>query len=452
MNLKKNLYLPIEFKHRELLSKLLLTSYASKAGFRVYVGSKSSIYRLIETKRHKGGIFFFKGGIDIDTIYKIKKNCDNFVILDEEMGTEKENYARIAKRRIWPNSEEYIDKYFVIGNYAYNASSNIFPRMKNSIKCTGWPRIDLWRKEHELLFAKQTELISKKYGKFILFVSDFGYNSKKFIDGTLNRIKNSKWKSLVNELSLEKERAKRTFREYNNFLKLLRECDKIKECPLIIIRPHPAEDIEAWFNFSKELTNIKVIYEGEITPWINASSGLLHRGCTSAIQAYIRGLPIGYYVTEKSAIVSGTPYSISQHLFTLDELLQFCIHSINISVKESDIKYSDEFTNMIHIEKDKFASELIIENLSKLKTNLEKKHKICLMDKLYNVFKLISSGLRTINDFIFKTEKNASTTTRSQKIPGGINKNEIEEFFHKVSSKEKFKVTKIFKDCFEIEL
>ena len=50
-------------------------------------------------------------------------------------------------------------------------------------------------------------------------------------------------------------------------LKILKNYDRMKNCPLIIIRPHPAEDIDAWFDFSKELTNIKVIYEGEITEY-----------------------------------------------------------------------------------------------------------------------------------------------------------------------------------------
>ena len=52
-SIKKNLFLPIEFKHREFLSKLLLASFALKAGFRVYVGSSNSIFRLIKSKSKK---------------------------------------------------------------------------------------------------------------------------------------------------------------------------------------------------------------------------------------------------------------------------------------------------------------------------------------------------------------------------------------------------------------
>ena len=56
-SLKKNIFITIEFKHREFLSKLLLSSFAIKAGFRVYIGSLNSIIRLINVKNQKGGIF-----------------------------------------------------------------------------------------------------------------------------------------------------------------------------------------------------------------------------------------------------------------------------------------------------------------------------------------------------------------------------------------------------------
>ena len=78
------------------------------------------------------------------------------MILDEELGTQKKNYAEVAKRRIWPGTEKFIERYYVIGKYGYETSYNIFPEMQNSIRCTGWPRVDLWRKENDFLFNKQT--------------------------------------------------------------------------------------------------------------------------------------------------------------------------------------------------------------------------------------------------------------------------------------------------------
>ena len=449
---KKFLFLPVEFKHREFLSKLLLASFASKAGFRVYVGSTNTISRVLNLKKYKGGIFFYKGGVDLDTLLKIKKKFDYFVILDEELGTEKKLYAQVAKRRIWPNTEKYTDRYFVIGKHGYEVSRDIFPEMKNSVRCTGWPRVDLWRKENEFLFKDKTESISKRYGKYVLFVSDFGYNSEKIINDRLEGIKNSNWKSLKNELSIRKKFSDNTFKEYNQFLKILKNYDRMKNCPLIIIRPHPAEDIDAWFDFSKELTNIKVIYEGEITPWINASSGILHRGCTSAIQAHMQGLPVGYFVAEKSNIQEGTPHSISQHLFTIDDLFQFCKRAISNNNKRNLITYHDEFKKMIYIENDKLASELIVEDLLKLQTIHEPSYQTNSKDLMIDILLNIKSNIKKLSKHFLKNKQKIGITPEAVKIPNGITKHEIEDFFNKLDLNQRFKVRQIFKDCIEIEI
>jgi hypothetical protein len=39
---------------------------------------------------------------------------------------------------------------------------------------------------------------------------------------------------------------------------------------------------------------IRVVYEGEVGPWLLASRALLHTGCTTAVQAVAYGVPCGY--------------------------------------------------------------------------------------------------------------------------------------------------------------
>lgn len=446
---KKHLYIAIEFKYREFFSKILLAFFALKAGFRVYIGSSQSIFKLIKLKNQKGGIFFFKGGLELDRVIDLKKKCDQFVILDEELGTEKKNYAIIARKRIWPGTEKLIDRYYVIGKYGYEASKTVFPEMQNSIKCTGWPRVDLWKKKNEFLFKKETDLIKKKYGSFILFSSDFGSISQEYIDSLLREYKNSNWKSLRDEFPVIEKWANETFKEFNKFFKILKEYDKIEGLPLIIIRPHPAEDIDTWFKLSKELKNIKVVYEGEITPWINASSGVLHRGCAVAIQAHMRGLPVGHFVSKNEKLTE-TPYKISQHLFTLDDIVQFCEIATN-NKEISSIKYHSEFKEMIYLDNDKLAAELIIEDLLKLKTSNEINFKKSFKNIIIDLF--ISTKLLIINfiRYFFRFNKQLGVAPQSRKIPGGINDHEVEGFLNLLDNNKKFKVRKVLKDCIEID-
>lgn len=446
---KKNLFLPIEFKYREFLSKIFFLSYAIKLGFRVYIGSSESIFRLIKSKKKRGGIFFFKGGLEPKPLENLKKKCDSFVVLDEELGTVKKDFAKTAKGRIWPDTEKFIDRYYVIGKYGFEASKNIFPKLKKNIRCTGWPRVDLWRKENDFLFKKDTQLIKKKYGNFILFSSDFGYNSKKIIKQRLKVYQNSEWKSKRKQYILEKERAKKTFEEFNYFKKLFEDYDKIKGSPLIIIRPHPAEDIEAWHHFAKNINNVKVVYEGETTPWINASSGIIHRGCSAAIQGHMRGLPIGFYVT-KNAKINETPYKISKHIYSLKQLITFCSIAIK-NTKLNRVKYHEEFKKMIYVKKNKFASELIAKDLLKLKTNKELTYKINLKDQLFDIFLNFKIFIKKVIKFFFKIEDNLGVVPPFRKIPGGITHQEVKNFLFLIEKNKKIKVKKIFKDCLEIE-
>ncbi len=444
---KKNLFLPIEFKNREFFSKLLLASFAIKYGFRVYIGSTDSIFRLIKTKKKREGIFFFKGGLELNILNELKKKCDHFVILDEELGTLIDDYAKIAKLRIWPGTEKFIERYYVIGNHGYETSINCFDEMKKSIRCTGWPRIDLWRKENEFLFKTKTDLIYKKYGNYILFSSDFGYNSEKTIQDRLNSFKKSEWQSIRDEFLIEEKTSYKVLSEFNQLLKILKQYDDVEGIPPIIVRPHPTDDFGVWQKFAKDLKNIKVIYDGEITPWINASSGLIHRGCTSTIQAHMRGLPLGHIIS-KNAKINELPYLISKHLYTADDLINFCKNAFYNKDNEQ-ITLHEEFRKIIKIEKDKFSSEEIIKDLLELKTNKQSNYVTNYKDKIKDLY-LNSKYIvkKYIKNFL-RFEQNLAIASETIKIPGGINEKEVKDFLLRLSN-QKFIAKKIFKNCIEI--
>ena len=73
---------------------------------------------------------------------------------------------------------------------------------------------------------------------------------------------------------------------------------------MIIVRPHPAEDHKVWLEKTSDLKKTKVVYQGEITPWLLASKGLLHRGCTTAIQASISEVKTGFLASYWTRIVT----------------------------------------------------------------------------------------------------------------------------------------------------
>ena len=63
--LKPHIYMPIEIMVRELNSKVFFSFKASNKGYRIYLGTKKGIDRLLEEKKNnvKSGIYFKTGSI-----------------------------------------------------------------------------------------------------------------------------------------------------------------------------------------------------------------------------------------------------------------------------------------------------------------------------------------------------------------------------------------------------
>ena len=220
---KVTIYIPIEIKVRELNSHILLSKFASESGMRIYIGSKNSIKRLLKRKNNKAGIFIYKGGMEIPELLEIKEKIQKFIILDQEISPSTLDFKKEMRLRVWPGSEKYIDNYYSIGRLAYEAGVDVFKNSSLNIIKTGWPRIDLLRSEFKFLYKKKVEKIKKQYGNFILFSSDFGYNSIKKKNDFHTWMKNSKWENVQNVIEHEMNEATNTldeFRAHIDFFKV----------------------------------------------------------------------------------------------------------------------------------------------------------------------------------------------------------------------------------------
>jgi surface carbohydrate biosynthesis protein len=447
---KISIFLPIEIKTRELLAKVILAKFIisnPKKNSRCYIGSKSSIDRLLSLKKTNSGIFLYKGGLSINKLKKIKEKVEKFLILDEEIGPASINLEKDMPIRLWDGSEKYIDRYYTIGKNVDSLARKLLPKLKNKIILTGWPRVDLWKKEFRYIYRNSTENIRKKYGKFILFSSDFGYNSQTRIHDIKNQFKKSEWKILQEILPDEMNWAKNIFLEFKKIIKMMQELDERSDIPQIIIRPHPAEDLEEWKKISKSFKRIKVIYKDDISPWIYASSAVLHRGCTSAVQTFMAGINTGYIVCNKELIRNALPYKISDHLYDLNDIIEFCKKNID---REPIIpnNYSNDFNNTIHLEK-KYAFELIAKDMLEFDITEDQPYHPGTKDNIYD---LIFSIKKKIIGYVLKYKKIFFTSgSTPQKIYDGISKKEIIKILENFNINHNFKVRQVLKDCVVIE-
>ena len=199
--------------------------------------------------------------------------------------------------------------------------------------------------------------------KYILFVSDFGQNSKNiFIQKIIIKIfkNNKKLQNRINKTCLDQ------FNEFNKVSDLFLDLDKDSSIPMIIIRPHPSEDHEPWERISKKLKKFKVVLEGEISPWINGSKAILHRGCSTSIQAYLGDIPQGYIVTNKKKIRKSTTLQSFRETFFFQRCKKNFVKMYLVR-KNNKSKNSlrKNLEQIIHIEK-KYASEIIINDIIKM--------------------------------------------------------------------------------------
>jgi surface carbohydrate biosynthesis protein len=445
-----NLFLPIEVKPREFNSKLFLSAIAAKNGFRCYIGSKPAINKTLNFKNTSAGIYFSNNSKTERELDYYKNKANKYLILDEELSPERKEYTEILAERIWPGSESRIDRYYVVGLNAYKAAKKHFGSMDTVVRLTGWPRVDLWRKNFKKIYSKETNEIKNKYGNFILFSSDFNWISKKKINDTIELYKNYGWESLKEWV--KNEDFENTFNEFQIFIKIFKILDDDNSCPLIIIRPHPNDDLVEWERIANLFKRIKVIYKGDISPWMYASSALLHRGCTTGIQAYMAGIPTGYVVTKEEWIRNNTTYDLSEKLYGNQELIKFCKKAI-ISKPLVPESYSKEFNNQLHVNK-LLAVEYIVKDMLTLGVKSEKMIYINILDIIINELKkIIRSALNKINKIIKMNneEHSIGIAPKEQKMQGGIRIREIKEYLKRLDPNTKYFVKHVIDDCVMIE-
>ena len=430
--LKKHLYIPVEIKPREYVSNLLLIDKAIDKNFRCYLGSKSSINRLVMYSNEINGIYFSKCSFVEEEYQKIKKKCDHITILDQELGPalsgqEIEMGLRSMNDQIF---KEYIDSYYVLGKFADKIAKQEYPQIESVIKITGWPRIDLWNK-YRYLYKKKVDTIKNLHGNFILFSSDYVFFNEKIIASHLDELKKFGAKENDETYKFVKDNAHKTLSEFKKFLKIIKDLDKGKFRNNLIIRPHPADDHSFWKQLKKEFKNIKVIYDGDISEWLYASNALLHRGCTTAVQSKIANIPTAYLISDKHYIRESLTYKISDKIDNQDDLYKF-MNNPSINNNEQGLD------NYISLDKNLDASEKIAQDLD------------ALTDRKYNpnILTLSQKLKETLIDFKSKLENKKKI---KKKIIGGIDLVETLNFLSDIRGKKDFKIKKIYNNCLQIE-
>lgn len=438
---KKHIYIPIEILVRELNTKIIFSYEAVLKDYRVYIGTKTGIDKIIQKKKElsKAGIYFYKSQIISNRKYikNIKRVCEKFVVSDEELGVGVSNIEYTLERRC--RNLHDIDKFFVIGKKMMLNLINFDKYFKKISSITGWLKYDIYRKKNLKLFSSETEEIKAKYGDFYIFssnygaLSDQGLNLRMKSDKQLRESKNSKntqnnYFTFKNAISDFKYLKKSLF-------KFLKKNPKFK----LILRPHPADLLyEDWKVFD-QFENVKVIKKYDIVPWILASKGLIHRGCSTCIDAYFLNKPAYYFLPNRKVVNSekNLTYKISKKIKSFENLN---------GIKKKIFKNDSIINKEIYLKRP--AHEIIIKELKKINITKEKKINFTFYENFkYYFFPFLGNLKLNLGKFFL-----GKNIVGNFKIPAFIKKKELVEKINSINNnKFKINIREVTREVFEIE-
>ena len=270
------IYLPIEVKSRELLPKLLLSYFALREGFGVFLGKNGMN---ISRDRFPAGIYFDKCLSAHKSKFHERQVLEfgNVLVSHEEEGLLIESEDAYSKERCSKVSINLSRLIFLWGSRQAGIFQKYSSVPNEKLVVTGSPRIDLWRRASLGLIKDEIREIQETFGEFIFIVSNWGY-----------------WKE-EEDLRLDPDKTYpgrwRTFMR-QAFISLIFEVAREFPSRILVVRPHPIESKTYWENKSEFFPkNVRVISDGPIGPWIHAAGTVIHNNCTTGLESWVGGVP-----------------------------------------------------------------------------------------------------------------------------------------------------------------
>lgn len=276
------LLLPIEIKVREYMSQIQVAIEASKRGFEVYLGSHAAINLLLMSVPSINAIYFDKEIPAKSKLTYLKRKGVSIWVMDPELSPihSLDILTEEIIGRVYSLGMEEIDRFLVSGPNVFQAARSVFGLNAGKVVLAGWPRFDLSLSSRIQVHSDSITKIQGRFGSFVLFASSFGNNRDPMFT---SKLKNFSGYRLTPFRLIENQITR--YEKYKHTIRCLRKWDEDSRIPRIIVRPHAGESMWRW---RKDLRGLKKTYisaDGDIIPWIHASSAVLHAGSTVAIQS-----------------------------------------------------------------------------------------------------------------------------------------------------------------------
>lgn len=314
----RTLILPCETRVREFDAKLLLGLVAAGRGIRTIVGAKKTID--LSLSRYPAGVYIGKS-VTARSRHNLAlaRSCGHRVALWDEEGlvwASREVYWRTKVDGPTLNEPELLIAWGEDNAEAWREHPE---HVGGPIAVCGNPRADLLKKPLQALFADEVAAIRSEFGRFVLINTNF--SRVNHVQPRQNR--HLKW---LREQRPDDPRggfAAHKYELFNAFREAIPALARALPDVRFVLRPHPSENRGSWDELLAGLDNVRVAAHGNVVAWLLAGDGLIHNGCTTAVEAFQVERPaLAYRPVRSERFDHPLPNDISLSCDDIDALRQ----------------------------------------------------------------------------------------------------------------------------------
>ncbi len=282
--MKLFVFLPLENYRRELDFKINLARFLCAEGFNVIIADSERLRDYLLITRYRG-VFIEKGSL-VDPNYYKKLKDKGIITYDLcEEGAFSGSY--------WMDEEgvvktiKQIRKVFLWGEFQRNdlLSSCRDPHVLEKFLVTGHPSFEISQKKYLNIFNHVNPF--RRKSKYILINTNFSCSTNSFDDVQAQCA--SRPKKYADQLSCY---FKYSIEKFEIFKKDLHNIIRKFDSEVFLIRPHPVENESIYVKEFGNYSNVIISKLGTINPVLSGAKIVLHNDCSTALQAYLMGIPV----------------------------------------------------------------------------------------------------------------------------------------------------------------
>ncbi len=327
------LLIPVENQVRELDPKLLLACVAAQHGFSSIVGSRREMEFNIDS--FPSAIYLSKSmTIRSLLFFRIARRFGHRIVAWDEEALVHLPPKTYFSRRLDASAIKYVLSLFAWGQDNVDLWRQYPHTPKDMpIYAVGNPRGDMLRSEIRSYYESDAEALRRTYGDFILVNTNFNHVNAFGADINLFKpVKKPGGKARFGRAArgMSREYAKGLWEHkhaiFSRFKELIPALEAAFPRHTIVVRPHPTENHNVYKDIAARCQRVQVTNEGNVVPWLMATKALVHNGCTTAVEAFVMGVPaVSYRAVVNEDYDSGfyrLPNGLSHECFSFDELKQ----------------------------------------------------------------------------------------------------------------------------------